>query len=529
LLSALDDFRAVFPAALCYTKIVPVDEVITLLLYYREDDQLVRLMLDDAQKAKLDRLWDELHYVSGDALQLVDAFEQIWQFATQDGDPTVLEPMRVPIKEHAAAYRQRLLDTEPQHLEAVLDFAASAFRRPLSEAEKNDLRALYQKLRSEDVSHAEAIRLTLARIFLAPAFLYRAETPPPGTGQGPVTDLELATRLSYFLWSSAPDAELRAVAESGKLHDSEELRRQTQRLLRDARIRRLATEFGCSWLHIRGFDEMNEKSEQQFPTFTSLRGDMYEESVRFFTELFQGNRPVSNLLDADYTFLNEPLAKHYGIPGVSGAEWRRVDGVKKYERGGILALATTLSKQSGASRTSPILRGSWVAETLLGDRLPKPPKDVPRLPEEEATETLTVRQLTEKHTSDPRCAGCHARFDSLGFALENFDAIGRWREKDLGSRLIDARAHTADGADLDGFTGLRNYLLGTRHDAFVHQFCRKLLGYALGRTVQLSDEPLLKDIQTHLAGDDHMDSIVEMIVQSRQFREIRGKDAAIEE
>jgi hypothetical protein len=238
---------------------------------------------------------------------------------------------------------------------------------------------------------------------------------------------------------------------------------------------------------------------------------------------------VSQILDADYTFLNQSLAAHYGIPGVSGPEWRRVEGVKKYSRGGILTQATTLATQSGASRTSPILRGSWVAETLLGDKLPKPPKDVPRLPEEEANETLTVRQLTQKHTSDPRCAGCHARFDAFGFALENFDAIGRFREKDLANHPLDSRATAMDGADLQGLEGLRNYLLTTRRGAFMHQFCRKLLGFSLGRSVQLSDAPLLKEIETQLTGDDHVGTAIEMIVESRQFREIRGRDFSIEE
>ena len=175
-------------------------------------------------------------------------------------------------------------------------------------------------------------------------------------------------------------------------------------MLADPRVRRLATEFACQWLHIRDFDTLDEKSERHFPTFAALRGPMYEESIRFFTDLFQRDGSVLGLLDADHTFLNEALAKFYGIPGVSGDEWRRVDGVKKFRRGGILALATTLAKQSGASRTSPILRGNWVAEALLGDKLPRPPKDVPRLPEDEATDALTVRQLTEKHTSDPLCS-----------------------------------------------------------------------------------------------------------------------------
>ncbi len=528
--AAMRDYRELFPAALCYTRIVPVDEVITLSLFYREDGRLERLMLGDAEKAKLDRLWDELHYVSGDAITLVDVFEQLWQYATQDADPKVFEPLREPIKQGAAAFQQRLLDTEPRHLDAVLDFANLAYRRPLAQPEKEALRGLYRKLREEGLPHEQSIRLLLARVLVAPAFLYHPENAPPGDKQAPVNDWELANRLSYFLWSSAPDAELRAVAAAGKLHESGVLAAQTHRMLGDERVRRLAVEFGCSWLHIHDFDELNEKSERHFPAFLELRGAMYEESIRFFTDFFQSNRPILSILDADYTFLNEPLAKYYGIPGVTGPEWRRVDGVKNYFRGGILGLASTLAKQSGASRTSPILRGNWVAEALLGDKLPKPPKDVPQLPEDEAAATLTVRELTEKHANDPRCAGCHVRIDGFGFALENYDAIGRYREKDLGGRAINSRAAVLDGSEVDGMAGLRDYLLTKRRDDFLRQFCRKLLGYSLGRAVQLSDEPLLKEMQAQLAKSGYLiGDAIEEIVQSRQFREIRGRDAANDE
>jgi len=526
----LEEFRLMFPAALCYTKIVPVDEVVTLTLFHREDHHLARLMLDDAERAKLDRLWSELHYVSQDALTLVDVFEQLWQYATQDADPKVFEPMREPIRQRAAAFRELLTNTQPKHVEAVLEFAERAYRRPLDDAERTELRELYGKLRKEELPHDEAVRLTLARVLVAPAFLYRAEKPGPGKAQVAVNDWELASRLSYFLWSSAPDAELREVAAKGKLRDPEVLMAQTRRMLRDARVRRLATEFGCAWLHIHGFDELGEKSERHFPTFTTLRGAMYEESIRFFTDLFQNDRAVLNILDADYTFLNEELAKHYEIAGVKGVEWRRVEGVKQFSRGGILAQATTLAKQSGASRTSPILRGNWVSEVLLGEKLPRPPKDVPQLPEDEATESLTVRQLTEKHTTDPRCAGCHARIDAFGFALEKFDAIGRRRDRDLGNRQIDTRAKVIDGSEFEGIEGLRDYLLTKRGDAFVKQFCRKLLGYALGRAVQLSDGPLLTEMSKQLTANDYRVSVaVEAIVRSKQFREIRGKEMAEEE
>ena len=528
--AAFHEFRQTFPPALCYTKIVPVDEVVTLTLFYREDEHLVRLMLDDAQKAKLDRMWDELRYVSQDAFTLVDAFAQIMEYATQDADPTVFEPMRKPINDRAAALRQRLIDTEPHHVQAVIDFAGRAYRRPLTDEEKGQLRGLYQRLREQELSHDEAVRLTIARLLVSPAFLYRAENPGPGERQVPLGDWELANRLSYFLWSSMPDDELRAAAAAGKLRDPEVLAAQTKRMLTDARVRRLATEFGCQWIHVRDFDTLDEKSERHFPEFLALRGAMYEESIRFFTDFFQNDGSVLGILDADHTFLNEPLAKHYGIPGVTGEQWRRVEGIRKFARGGILGHAATLAKQSGASRTSPILRGNWVAEVLLGDKLPRPPKDVPTLPEDEATETLTVRQLTEKHTKDPRCSGCHARIDAFGFSLERFDAIGRHRDRDLGDRLIDTKATVADGTQIDGLEGLRDYLLTKRREAFLKQFSRKLLGYALGRGVQLSDEPLLADIRSALeANNFRVGAAVETIVHSRQFREIRGRNQTYDE
>jgi Protein of unknown function (DUF1592)/Protein of unknown function (DUF1588)/Protein of unknown function (DUF1587)/Protein of unknown function (DUF1585)/Protein of unknown function (DUF1595)/Planctomycete cytochrome C len=525
--ASLEEFRQLFPAALCYTKIVPVDEVVTLTLYFREDEHFRRLMLDDAQAAELDRLWARLHFISQDPLKLVDGFEQLWQFATQDADPSAFEPLREPIKRRAEDFRKELVAAQPRHLDAVLKLAEKAYRRPLAVDEARDLAVLYQKLRDEELPHEQAIRLTLARVFVAPAFLYRAEKAAPGATPGPVDDWELATRLSYFLWSSAPDDELRALAANGTLHSPEVLTAQARRMLRDPKVRRLASEFAAAWLHIYGFEELAEKSERHFPTFNGLRGAMYEETLRFFTDLFQRDGSVLEILDADHTFLNAELARHYGIPGVTGPGWRRVDGVKQYSRGGILGQATTLAKQSGASRTSPILRGNWLCEVLLGERLPRPPKDVPRLPEDEATESLTVRQLTEKHSTDPRCYGCHMRIDPYGFSLEAFDAIGRLRDKDLGGHPVDTRAKAMDGAEFEGINGLRGYLLSKRRDAFLKQFCRKLLGYSLGRGVMLSDGPLVGGMRDQLKSHDHrFASAVDSIVLSRQFREVRGKEMA---
>lgn len=529
--ASFEEFRLLFPAALCYTKIVPVDEVVTLTLYYREDDHLMRLMFDEKQRQQLDKLWDELHYISQDALILVDGLEQLIQFATQDADPKVFEPLRKPFGERAAAYRQRLIDTEPRHLESLLAFANRAYRRPLAEAETQELKKLYARLRQQEIPHEDSIRLTLARVLVSPAFLYRIEKPGPGAGQSAVSDDELASRLSYFLWSSQPDDELRQLAAAGKLHEPDVLKAQTGRMLKHPKTRRLATEFACQWLHIHDFEHLDEKSERHFPTFAGMRSAMYEESIQFFTDFFQKGGSVTGILDADHTFLNEELAKFYGIGGVQGADWRRVDGVKKSGRGGILAQATTLATQSGASRTSPILRGNWISEVLLGERLPRPPKGVPVLPDDEtATAGLTVRQLVEKHTTDEKCSVCHKRIDPLGFSLESYDAIGRLREKDLGDRPIDVKVKTMDGAEFTGLDGLQSYLLTKRRDAFVRQFCKKLLGYSLGRSVQLSDEPLLAEMQAELKAKNYsVLPALDMIIGSRQFREIRGLETAYNE
>lgn len=529
--AALDQFRQLFPAALCYTKIVPVDEVVTLTLYYREDDQLRRLLLDDAQTAELERLWAELHFVSQSPLKLVDAFEQLWQYATQDADPSAFTPMREPIKQRAEVFRKELLAAEPKQLEAVVNFAERAWRRPLKSAERDELKTLYQKLRAQELPHDTAIRMTLARVFVAPAFLYKFEQPGSGKQASPVSDIELATRLSYFLWSSAPDAELASLAAAGKLRNPDVLAAQTRRMLADPRVRRLAVEFGAQWLHTRDLDKLDEKSERHFPTFASVRGALNEEPIRFFTDLFQRNGSVLALLDADYTFVNATLAKHYGLTTdsrllTSDSTWLRVDGVRAQGRGGVLGFGATLAKQSGASRTSPILRGNWLSETLLGERLPRPPKGVPVLPEE-APAGLTERALIERHSSDPKCASCHARIDPFGFALERYDAIGRLRAKDAAGLPIDSRTRTADGTELDGLEGLRTYLLTTRRDAFERQFCRKLLGFALGRSVQLSDQPLIDEMLKQLAANEHgVGTAVELIVRSRQFQEIRGRETS---
>ena len=524
LLQDFDTFRQLFPAALCYHRIVPVDEVVTLTLYYREDDHLRRLMLSPAETAELDQLWSEMHFVSRSALALVDAYEQLWQFATQDADPSAFTPMRDGILKNAELFREQQRQAEPLQLQAVLEIADRVWRRPLHESEKLQLTALYQQLRSEGLEHEAAIRKLLVRVLVSPAFLFRTEQVHPGRTPVDVSPRELASRLSFFLWSSIPDQSLRDAAESGAVLQEPELKAQLQRMLADPRSRRMAVEFGCQWLHIRDFDQLDEKSEQHYPEFTELRGDMYEESILFLEDLIRNDRSVLSLLDADHTWVNARLAKFYGIEAVEGDHFRRVEGLRERSRGGILAMASTLAKQSGASRTSPILRGNWVSEFLLGDRLPKPPKGVPVLPEV-APDNVTERQLIELHSSDPACARCHTRIDPFGFALESFDTIGRLRSQDAHGLQINTAAVLPDGTPIQGLDGLRQYLLQNRRRDFLRTFCRRLLGYALGRSTQLSDEPLLDEMLLQLERRDwRISAAIETIVLSPQFRKIRAAD-----
>jgi len=531
---SVSEFQDLFPAAMCYYRLVPVDEVITLVLFHREDEPLMRLMMTETERHGLERDWKQLRFVSQDARKIHSTFDLFQGFASQVGKVKQFEPLREPIRKRAELFEKHLKSTEPVQLEKLLDFAGTAWRRPLVATERATFQTLYGQLRKQGLSHDAAWRLLLARVLVSANFLYKVEEPGEGRAAHPVNDWELASRLSYFLWSSLPDDLLRQAARSGQLQNPKVVAAQAARMLDDRRIRGLATEFAAQWVGIRGFDSHDEKNEKLYPEFAGLRGAMYEESVRFFEHVFRSDGRVLDLVDADYTFVNAELAEFYGLAG-SGepadakkpGTWWRVDGIKKRGRGGILGMASLLAKQSGASRTSPVLRGNWVVETMLGEKLPKPPAKVPDLPDSETdTNGLTVRQLVEKHRQVASCAVCHERIDPFGFALESFDAIGRSRQKDLAGRPIDTKVALKDGTRFNGIEGLRNYLLTKRRDQFVRQFCRKLLGFALGRSVELSDEPLLDQIQKDLGANDYrLSVVVKAIVTSRQFRYHRGLQA----
>ncbi|HEY7424009.1 MAG TPA: DUF1592 domain-containing protein [Gemmataceae bacterium] len=523
------DFRRVFPLFLCFPPVVPTDEVVSLKMFHREDEPLARLFLDAEQQRRLDHLWAEHRFISRQSVAENNYLPQFIGFVTQDQPKEMVaffESQKPAFQKRADDFLKEEEAAIPKQLDALLDFAGRAYRHPLQEKDKTNLLALYRTIRGKGAGHEEAFRGVLTRVLVSPAFLFRIEQVPAGEKPAAVNDWELATRLSYFLWSSAPDEELRKLAAAGRLHDPKVLAAQVRRMLKDDRLRALAIEFGTQSIHVRGFDELKEKNEKLFPTFDAeLRKAIYEESILFFQDLFQRDRSVTQILDADYTFLNEMLAKHYGIPGVTGPQWRRVEGVRKYGRGGVLGLASVQARQAGASRTSPVLRGNWVVETLLGEKLPRPPANVPQLPDEEGDGGLTMRQQVVKHTKTPQCATCHVRIDPFGFALEKYDSIGRLREKDLGGAAMDTMVKLRDGTAFEGIDGLRTYLLTKKKDVIVRLFCRRLLGYALGRSVTLSDQALIDELIAELdRNDGRLSTAVQAIVRSRQFRMIRGSD-----
>lgn len=333
---------------------------------------------------------------------------------------------------------------------------------------------------------------------------------------------ELATRLSYFLWSSAPDARLTQAAMDNSLLKKETLAAEVQRLLRDARARALADEFAGQWLSFNGFAKHSTVDGGKFPEFTpELRADLYRETSEFFAHLIREDRQVKEIILADYTFLNERLAKHYGVPNVTGSEFKKV-AVGTYQRGGILGMGSILTKTSYPQRTSPVLRGDWLLHAVLGAPTPPPPPDVPQL-DESAAKATTLRQRLEAHRADKACASCHDKIDPLGFALESFDAIGRLRTQDDGGQPIDDSAQIKGGASFKGLAGLREYL-GSREDEFHAVFCRKLVGYALGRNVLPTDKPLLTAMQEEMKkSGGRFSAAVLTLVQSRQFQHRRNE------
>ena len=405
---------------------------------------------------------------------------------------------------------------EPCAREILSTLARRAYRRPVTDADVDGLLEFYRRGRAQG-DFETGIQVAVERMLASPDFLFRIVEDPPGIAAGAIyriSDLELASRLSFFLWSSMPDDELLDLASRGALTAPAELERQTRRMLADPRSEAFARNFAGQWLRLRNVDGIDPNA-QMFPNFDdNLRRAMRRETELLFESLLREDRSVVELLDADYTFVNERLARHYGIPNVYGSHFRRVS-VTDERRRGLLGQASILSVTSQSNRTSPVTRGKWVLENLLGAPPPAPPDDVPAL---EATELEgTLRQRMEQHRRNPVCAACHQAMDPLGFALENFGPLGEWRTEDAGL-VVDATGQMPDGVPFDGVSGLRAALLA-RSDIFIATLTEKMLIYALGRGLDVYDAPAVRGITAAAAEDDNsFSSLVFGIVNSVPFQ-----------
>jgi len=529
--------------------------------YTRDDAPLSELILDETGQKELEALWDQFEFVadytartyvqfyfnqSGEVLgngaesgtlrpsdKDVTAEPVVFGLKTSFLAKAAADDRNNPIAMQAIAdhfdrvnatlraIERERLEAEPRQLDALLTFAARAYRRPLSPAERADLLAFYRSMRDEkQLSHEEAMRDSIVGILMSPYFCYRVDL-----ADG-VSAYALANRLSYFLWSTMPDAELLARAAAGDLRKDNVLRAQIRRMLRDDRARALATEFAGNWLDFRRFEESNTVDRERFPSFTNeLREAMFEEPIRFVGDMIRNDRPVLDLLYGSYTFVNPVLARHYGMPEVAGGsdDWVRVDNARDYQRGGLLPMAIFLTQNAPGLRTSPVKRGYWVARRVLGEVIPPPPPVVPELPSDEAKLDKPLRDALVQHRSNPACAACHARFDSFGLTLENYGPVGELRTKDLAGHPVDTQASFPGGSEGTGLSGLQAYIRANREKDFLDNITRKLLVYALGRSLLLSDEPLIERMNARLAANGYrISALVEAIATSPQFLNRRG-------
>jgi len=566
--------------------------------YTRDDTPLSELILDENRQKELDALWDQFEFVadytartyvqfyfnqSGEVLgngresgtlrpsdQELTAEPIIMGFkksflAKADADENINPIATQAIIDHfdrvnatIRGIEKERIDAEPRHLDALLAFAARAYRRPLSQAERADLLAFYHSLRDKsELSHEEAMRDSIVSVLMSPYFCYRVDlasglrdigarassrplktvttAAQSGASAGsvasaPLSASALVSRLSYFLWSSMPDDELMAKAASGDLRKPAVLNAQIRRMLKDDRARGFATEFGGNWLDFRRFEESNTVDRDRFPMFTNdLREAMFEEPIRFIGDTIRNDRSVLDMLYGDYTFVNPVLARHYGMPDVAGGDdhWVRVDGARDYQRGGLLPMAVFLTQNAPGLRTSPVKRGYWVARRVLGEVIPPPPPVVPELPKDEAKLDLPLREVLAQHRSNPACASCHARFDTFGLALENYGPVGEARTKDLAGHVVDTQATFPGGSQGTGLNGLQAYIRANREKDFLDNLSRKMLVYALGRSLMLSDEPLIQRMNTRLAsGGYRISALIDAIVTSPQFLTRRATDTS---
>ncbi len=405
--------------------------------------------------------------------------------------------------------------------------ASRAFRRPASQGEVERLSQLAASVRTEGGSYEESMQVVLQAILVSPHFLYRVEQPLKPSAQGttqPINMYELATRISYFLWSSMPDDELLLLAHRGELRDRKKLLDKVGRMIMDRRANQFVENFAGQWLQLRNLDSVKPDATRFRGFDDSIRELLERETLTFFAGVMRKNLPVTSLLDANFTYLNEDLAKYYGIVGVTGKEFRLVS-LDGSPRGGLLTHASVLTVTSNPGRTSPVKRGKWILENLLNTPPPPAPPNVPEL--EKGKLVGTLRQRMEQHRSNPACAACHSVMDQLGFALENFDAVGRWRTRD-GKDEIDASGELPDGATFNGVEELRHLLVQDRREQFVRCLAEKMLIYATGRGTEYYDkcaiDKIMADAQSHQYKFAYL---IAAIIQSDPFQQIGHREEAL--
>ncbi|HXF26331.1 MAG TPA: DUF1592 domain-containing protein, partial [Bryobacteraceae bacterium] len=415
--------------------------------------------------------------------------------------------------------------------EIVTNLARRAFRHPVTPSGVQPYLRLVSMVRNQGGSFDEGISVALQAILVSPDFLFRIERDPANEAPGethPISQYELASRLSYFLWSSMPDGELMRCAQEGTLRNPQVLAAQVRRMLRDPKSDALVENFGGQWLEFRRLESV-EPDHNQFPRFDEyLRMSMQKETELFLESIVHEDRSILDLIDGKYTFLNERLADFYGIPGVKGPEFRRVDLTNDPERGGVLTQASVLTVSSYATRTSPVLRGKWILDNILNDPPPPPPPGVSNLNLEEVGTSMSLRDQMEEHRKNPACASCHQKMDPLGFGLSNYNAIGHWRTAD-GRFPIDASGTLPDGRSFVGSQGLKKILLGDRA-AFAQCVTEKLLTYALGRGLERYDNGTVKAIVNDLGTKDYrfsalvLDIVNSLPFQQRSTDRVKGEE-----
>ena len=473
---------------------------------------------------RLDGVRVKMFDVAGSAFPQLDSLQIGGPFhPTGPGDTPSREAIYV-------CQAKRASQESPCAKKILTRLARRAYRRPATEADLLPLMKLYSIGRKTG-SFDNGIEMALRGILVSPEFLYRVERDPAGAVAGSVHkvgDFELASRLSFFLWSSIPDEELLALAEKKRLRDPEVLEQQVRRMLNDDRSTALVTNFAGQWLYLRNMAQVKPDPDE-FPDFDeSLRDAFLQQTRLFFTSILREDRSVVDLLDADYTYLNERLAKHYGFPDIHGSQMRRVallegDPIGDARRG-LLGQGSILTVTSYPNRTSPVLRGKWILENLLGAPPPPPPANVPDLKSHNDKGTLlSLRQQMEMHRANPVCASCHARMDPLGFALENMDGVGKWRTQEAGS-AVDPSGVLPNGTKFSGPGGLRSVLLSKRDD-FAGTVAEKLFTYALGRGIEYYDEPAVREIAREASKDNYrLSALIQAVVRSESFQMRRSQE-----